>query len=150
MLQLHNKYLLETNIPHKIKSTFVCIDVSLFTTWGRVIWPAEWSLFTPVTAAACDSVQSAHMFHESLWSQALYHSSIYSINSFSLLHLINICFPSHSNLFPLLHPWLSFPVPIEKVFFSCVIPYSYLWGNQVKHLLTGDVDGISQWDLTDE
>lgn len=83
---------------------------------------AECSPFTPVAAAAGDSMQRAHMYHESLWSEALNHSSIYSINSFLLWHLI-IHLPLWSEQFlPTPLPLTELPSTYWEVSFCCAKP----------------------------
>lgn len=87
-----------------------------------VIGFAEGSPFTPVTAAASDSIQSAHMYYESLWSKALNHSSIYSINSFLLWHMI-IGLPLQPEQFlPTPLPLTELPAAYWEVSFGCATP----------------------------
>lgn len=97
--------------------TFVCVWAQ-----SKAMGDAECSLFTPVAVAVSDSIQSAHMYHESLWSEALNHSSIYSINSFLLWHLI-IDLPLRSQRFlPTPLPRTELPSTYWEVYFGCATP----------------------------
>lgn len=123
----------DTNITHKITYIRVCVCVCEHKV-------KRWVMQNAVAVAASDSIPSAHMYHESLWSEALNHSSIYSISSFFAVAPDNrfaspvTAISSHS----FTPDWASQHL-LRSFFWLCNTFYrlcKWRWGNRIEYFLT--------------